>query len=95
LFTPGVCVKRSLLAFRAGVPSYHRCFNTFARFNTSPILASPLTRERNNICANMVFAKEFKRLVNWRIAVMNESVQALLSCRHSSYGVPLSKITNP
>jgi len=30
----------------------------------------------------MVFAKEFKRPVNWWIAFMNESVQALLSCRH-------------
>ena len=39
----------------------------------------------------MVFAKEFKRLVKWRIAFMDERVQALLSCRHSSYGVPSSK----
>jgi len=39
----------------------------------------------------MVFAKEFERLVNWRITFVNESVQALLSCRHSSYGVPSSK----
>ena len=39
----------------------------------------------------MVFAKELKRLVNWWIAFMNESVQTLLSCRHSRYGTPLEQ----
>jgi len=36
----------------------------------------------------MVLAKELKRPVDRRIAFMNESVQALLSCRHSRYGAP-------
>jgi hypothetical protein len=36
----------------------------------------------------MVFAKEFKRLVNRWIAFMKESIQALLSCGHSNYGAP-------
>ncbi len=36
----------------------------------------------------MVLAKELNWLVDWRIAFMNESVQALLSCRHSRYGAP-------
>jgi len=36
----------------------------------------------------MVFAKELKWQVNWWIAFMDESIQALLSCRHSNYGAP-------
>ena len=40
----------------------------------------------------MVLAKELKRLIDRRIAFMNESVQALLSCRHSRYGTPFRRI---
>jgi hypothetical protein len=36
----------------------------------------------------MVLAKELKRLADRRVALMNEGVQALLSCRHSCYGTP-------
>jgi hypothetical protein len=39
----------------------------------------------------MVFAKELKWSVNWWIAFMNESVQALLSCRHSRYRAPFEQ----
>jgi hypothetical protein len=39
----------------------------------------------------MVFAKELKRLVNRWIAFMNESVQSLLSSRHSRYGAPFEQ----
>lgn len=35
----------------------------------------------------MVLAEDLKRLIDRRIALMNESVQALLSCRHSRYGI--------
>jgi hypothetical protein len=36
----------------------------------------------------MILAKELERLVRWRIAFMNESVQALLPCCHSRYEAP-------
>jgi hypothetical protein len=39
----------------------------------------------------MVFAKELKRLVNRWVALMNESVQTLLSCRHARYGAPFEQ----
>jgi len=36
----------------------------------------------------MVLAQEFKRPADGWDAFMNESVQALLSCRHSRYNSP-------
>jgi hypothetical protein len=36
----------------------------------------------------MILAKELEGLVRWRIAFMNESIQALLSCCHSRYEAP-------
>ena len=43
----------------------------------------------------MIFAKELKRLVNWWVAFMNESIQTLLSCRHSRYGAPFGQPDKP
>ena len=55
-------------------------------------LALPLVlfpqRERNYVGADMILAKELQGLVRWRIAFMNESVQALLPCCHSRYEAP-------
>jgi len=36
----------------------------------------------------MILAKELQGLVRWRIAFMNESVQALPRCCHSRYEAP-------
>ena len=36
----------------------------------------------------MILAKELEGLVRWRIAFMNESVEALLPCCHSRYEAP-------
>jgi hypothetical protein len=36
----------------------------------------------------MILAKQLEGLVWWRIAFMNESVQALLPCYHSRYEAP-------
>jgi hypothetical protein len=47
------------------------------------MVASPSTKERNYVRADMILAKELEGLVRWRIAFMNESVQALLPCCHS------------
>jgi hypothetical protein len=69
-------------------PAYHRDLNALRRSHTLPIVASPSTRERNYIGADMILAKELQGLVRWRIAFMNESVQALLPCCHSRYGAP-------
>jgi hypothetical protein len=52
------------------------------------MVASPSTREWNYVRADMILAKEFEGLVRWRIAFMNESVQALLPCCHSRYEAP-------
>jgi hypothetical protein len=52
------------------------------------MVASPSTKERNYIRADMILTKEFEWLVRWRIAFMNESVQALLPCCHLRYEVP-------
>ncbi len=36
----------------------------------------------------MIFAKELEELVRWRVAFMNESVEALLPCCHLRYEAP-------
>jgi hypothetical protein len=64
-------------------PAYHSDLNALRRSHTLPMVASPSTRERNYIRAYMILAKELEGLVRWRIAFMNESVQALLPCCHS------------
>jgi hypothetical protein len=56
---------------------------------TLPIRTGPAAQERDDVGADMVLAEELKRLADRRIAFMNESVQALLSCRHSSYAIAL------
>jgi hypothetical protein len=58
------------------------------------MVASRSTKERNYIRADMILAKELEGLVRWRIAFMNESVQALLPCCHLRYG-SLLIVCNP
>ena len=82
------CPGYNLLFTRLPSPAYHRDLNALRRSHTLPIVASPSTRERNYIGADMILAKELQGLVRWRIAFMNESVQALLPCCHSRYGAP-------
>jgi hypothetical protein len=36
----------------------------------------------------MILAKKIEGLLGWRVAVMNESVQALLPCCHWRYEAP-------
>jgi hypothetical protein len=74
--------------FPSPSPAYHRDLDALRRSHTLPIVASSSTRERNYIGADMILAKEFEGLVRWRIAFMNESVQALLPCCHSRYEAP-------
>ncbi len=80
---PLVPVFNSLFAlFRPPSPAYHRDLNALRRSHTLPMVASPSTRERNYVRADMILAKELEGLVRWRITFMNESVQALLPCCH-------------
>ena len=84
------CPGYNLLFIRLPSPSpaYHRDLNALRRSHTLPIVASPSTSERNYIGADMILAKEFEGLVGWRIAMLNESVQAPLPCCHSRYEAP-------
>jgi hypothetical protein len=56
------------------------------------MVASPSTKERNYIRADMILAKELEGLIRRRIAFMNESVQALLPCCHSRYEAPSNHV---
>jgi hypothetical protein len=49
------------------------------------MVAGPSTRERNYIRADVILAKDLEGLVRWRIAFMNESIQAPLPRGHSRY----------
>jgi hypothetical protein len=64
-------------------PTNHCCFDGVACIHALPSAAPPSTQERNNIRADVILAKELKRLVGRRYAFVNEGIDSLLPCRHA------------
>ncbi len=64
-------------------PSDDRRFNWSAGLHTVPRAASPSAQKRNDISADVILAKKFKRLVRRRIAFVSEGSDSLLPCRHA------------
>lgn len=65
-------------------PTDDRCFDWLARLRALPGGAAPSTEKRNDISADVILAKEFKRLIRGWFAVVNKSVDACLACGHAT-----------
>jgi hypothetical protein len=63
-------------------PAYDHGFDAVASFSVLPITAIPSTREGNHIRTDMVLTKNLQWPVRGRLAVVNESIDAVLSCYH-------------
>jgi hypothetical protein len=64
-------------------PTNHCRFDGVAGIHALPSAAPPSTQERNNIRADVILAKELKRLAGRRYAFVNEGIDSLLPCRHA------------
>src|SRR5580704_5717825 len=64
-------------------PAKHRCFDRGACRHALPSTAVPSAQERNHIGADVILAQELKGLVRRRHAIMGESADSLLPCRHA------------
>ena len=89
IIRPGRCAefpKHRLESLGINVPSpaYDHGFDAVASFSILPITAIPSTQEGNHIRTNMVLTKNLQWPVHRRFPVVNESIDALLSCCHLS-----------
>jgi hypothetical protein len=64
-------------------PSDHPRFDWSAGLHTVPSTATPSAQKRNDIGADVILAKKFKRLVRRRVTLVSERVYSLLPCRHT------------
>jgi hypothetical protein len=63
-------------------PAKYRSLNAPVSAHASPRAIAPLAQERNNVRADVIFAKDLKRLVGRRRPFMNKAIDARLSCCH-------------
>jgi hypothetical protein len=64
-------------------PADHCGFDGFVCLHTLPGSARPSTQKRNDVGADMILAKEFKRLIRRRHAFVNEGINSCLACCHA------------
>ena len=69
-------------------PADDRRFDWAAGIHTVPSTATPSAQKRNDIGADVILAKNFKRLVLWRNTFVSEGVDSLLPCRHPVSIIP-------
>jgi len=67
----------------ARAPANDRCLNGGVCRHALPSAALPSAQEWNDIGADVILAQELKGLVRRRHAVMGESADSLLPCRHA------------
>jgi hypothetical protein len=67
-------------------PAKYHGLNAPVRDHASPPAIAPLAQERNDVRADVIFAKDLKRLVGRRGPFMNEGIDALLPCCHRKIG---------
>jgi hypothetical protein len=72
-------------AINACSPAYDHGFDALARFHVLPTTATPSTWEGNYIRADVILTKKLEQPVRWWFAFVNESIHALLPCRHALY----------
>jgi hypothetical protein len=70
-------------------PADDRRFDWAAGIHTLPSTATPLAQKRNDIGANVILTKKFKRLVHRRYALVSEGVDSLLPGRHAVSIIPV------
>jgi len=63
-------------------------FDWAAGIHTVPSTATPSAQKWNDIGADVIFAKKFKRLVRRRNTLVSEGVDSLLPCRHAVLIIP-------
>lgn len=80
-----------LLQFQASTraPTDDRGFDWAAGLDTAPSVAAPAAQKWNDISADVIFAKKFKRLVRRGNTFMSEGVDSLLPCRHAVLIIPI------
>lgn len=69
-------------------PADDRRFDWTAGIHTVPSTATPSAQKRNDIGADVILAKKFKRLVRRRNTLVSEGVDSLLPCRHAVSIIP-------
>jgi hypothetical protein len=72
-------------------PSDDRRFNWSAGLHIVPSAASPSAQKWNDIGADVILAKKFKRLVRRWITLVSEGGDSLLPCRHAVSISPIVK----
>jgi len=70
-------------------PADDRRFDWTAGIHTVPSTGTPSAQKRNDIGADMILAKKFKRLVRRRNTLVSEGVDSLLPCRHAVSIIPV------
>jgi hypothetical protein len=78
----GTAQRLSVFAVGACPPAYDRGFDALAGVGVGPIIAGPSTGEGNQICTDVILAKDLERPVRRRCAFVGESIDALLSRCH-------------
>jgi len=68
--------KTSLWAFHVNAlsPTDDHAFDALARFHILPFPAAPSTRERNQIRADVILAKQLERPIRRRFAFVSERI---------------------
>jgi hypothetical protein len=69
-------------SLRAAAKMYSSNFDGAVSFHASPYAITPSAKERNDIRADVIFAKNFERSVGRRYTLMNESIDPLLPGSH-------------
>lgn len=70
-------------------PADDRRFDWAAGIHTVPSTATPSAQKWNDIGADVILAKKFKRLVRRRNTLVSEGVDSLLPCRHAVSIIPV------
>ena len=70
-------------------PADDRRFDWAVGIHTLPRAATPSAQEWNDIGADVIFAKKFKRLVRRRKPLVSKGVDSVLPCRHAVSIIPV------